>query len=148
MQLSSVANRMQETASSRGLASRYEALICLAAVIRSHPEEKDLFQTLAAELHNVVQFDGINQFDAVASWVQWSFVEPYQRAFEAPLLNPLPKEETLAWWVYRNQQPLVISFIDQETRFPQVVERLKKLGLRSLCALPLTPRPTRSQIIT
>ncbi len=42
------------------------------------------------------------------------------------------------WWVYQNQQPVVIPFIDRETSFPLVVERFSKLGLRSLCALPLS----------
>jgi formate hydrogenlyase transcriptional activator len=32
----------------------------------------------------------------------------------------------------------VIPFIDRETSFPLVVERLSKLGIRSLCALPLS----------
>jgi len=40
--------------------------------------------------------------------------------------------------VYQNQQPVVIPVIDRQTRFPLVVERFSKLGLRSLCALPLS----------
>jgi hypothetical protein len=38
-------------------AARYEALIRLAEIIRSHPNEEELFQTLATELREVVEFD-------------------------------------------------------------------------------------------
>ena len=134
---SSVTGR--ETALSRNyFASRYEALARIAELIRSHPEEKDLFQTLASELHQLVPFDAINQFDSAANWVHWRFLEPYDRALEALAVQGIPKEETVAWWVYENQRPVVIPFIDRETSFPLVVERFSKLGLRSLCALPLS----------
>jgi formate hydrogenlyase transcriptional activator len=121
-----------------GLASRYEALIRLAEVIRSHPEEKDLFQTFAGELHQVVPFDGISYFDAAANWAQWRFLEPYNKEFEPFLATPIPKEEMPAWWVYRNQEPVLVRLTDGETRFPRLAERLVKLGIRSLYALPLS----------
>ncbi len=124
--------------SSNGLASRYEALARIAELIRSNPEEKVLFQTCASELHQVVAFDGLSWFDPAANWVQWHFLEPYDSALEAPTLRGIPKEETVAWWVYQNQRPIVIPFIDRETSFPLVVERLSRLGLRSICALPLS----------
>jgi formate hydrogenlyase transcriptional activator len=131
-------NRSQPVAVGEGLALRYEALARIAEVIRSHPEEKDLFQTLVSELHQLVPFDGISQFDSAANRVHWHFVEPYNSAFESRALRSIPKEETVAWWVYQNQQPLAIPFIDRETRFPHVVELVSKLGLRSLFALPLS----------
>jgi formate hydrogenlyase transcriptional activator len=124
--------------SSNGLASRYEALARIAELIRSNSEEKVLFQTCASELHRVVAFDGLSWFDPAVNWVQWHFLEPYDSALEAPTLRGIPKEETVAWWVYQNQRPIVIPFIDQEASFPLVVERLSRLGLRSICALPLS----------
>lgn len=124
--------------SSEGLAPRYEALIRLAELIRSHPEEKDLFQSCANELHQVVSFDGINQFDSAANRVRWHFLEPYNKEFETIEGRSIPKEETAAWWVYQNQQPFVVESVDRETRFPQVLELVRKLGLRSLCILPLS----------
>jgi formate hydrogenlyase transcriptional activator len=133
------ASKVSEVARlSEELAARYEALIRLAQVIRSLPDENELFQTLASELHQVVPFDGISQFDAASNWVQWHFLEPYNTEVEAFRVRSLPREETLAWWVYRNQESVVIRFIDRETRFPQVVERLQKFGFRSVCALPLS----------
>ena len=131
-------NDSQPAAPSEGLASRYEALARIAELIRYHPDEKVLFQTCASELHQVVAFDGLSWLDPAANWVHWHFLEPYNSPIEALAVRNIPKEETVVWWVYQNQQPVVIPFIDRQTRFPLVVERFSKLGLRSLCALPLS----------
>jgi formate hydrogenlyase transcriptional activator len=133
-----VSNRSQPVTLSESLASRYEALARIAELIRSHPEEKVLFQTCASELHQVVAFDGLSWFDPAVHWVQWHFLEPYDSALEALAVRDIPKEETVAWWVYQNQRPVIIPLIDSETSFPLVAERLSRLGLRSLCALPLS----------
>jgi formate hydrogenlyase transcriptional activator len=138
MQIPAAANSPTAAISSEGLAPRYEVLIRIAQLIRSHPEEKDLFHTCASELHRVVPFDGISQLDSAANRVQWHFSEPYNKEFESRAVRAIPKEDSVAWWVYRNQQPVVIQSIDRETRFPQVAELLFKLGIRSLCALPLS----------
>jgi formate hydrogenlyase transcriptional activator len=60
-------NDSQPAARSEGLASRYEALARIADLIRSHSDESVLFQTLASELHQVVPFDCISQFDSAAN---------------------------------------------------------------------------------
>jgi formate hydrogenlyase transcriptional activator len=133
-----VSNYSRPVTLSESLASRYEALARIAELIRCHPEEKVLFQTCARELHQVVAFDGLSWFDPAANRVQWHLLGPYESALEAPAVRDLTKEESVAWWVYLNQRPVVIPFIDRETSFPLVVERLSKLGLRSLCALPLS----------
>ncbi len=86
----------------------------------------------------MVSFDGLSWLDPATNWIQWHFLEPYDSALEALAVRNIPKEETVAWWVYENQQPVVIPFIDRETSFPLVIERVSKLGFRSLCALPLS----------
>jgi formate hydrogenlyase transcriptional activator len=138
MRISSAANALEAVPLSEGLASRYEALIRLAEVIRSQRDQRDLFRTFANELHQVVPFDGICQFDAAANMVQWHFLEPYNNKFWALPVCAIPKEETVAWWVHRSQQPAVIRFTHRETRFPHVADKLRKLGLNSLCVLPLS----------
>src|SRR3984893_15202242 len=120
------------------LAPRFKALIRLAEAIRSHPDEKDLFGTLVNELREVVEFDVLCQFDGTANWVQWHFSEPYKGKLEARRLEGVPKEETAAWWVYQNQEPILVRVADQETRFSQMVDRLVKLGLNSSYVLPLS----------
>ena len=131
-------NDSQPDARDEGLASRYEAIARIAELIRFHSEENVLFETCASELHQVLAFDALSWLDPAANWVQWHFLEPYDSALEALAIRNIPKEETVVWWVYQNQQSVVIPSIDRETRFPLLVERFSKLGLRSLCAVPLS----------
>ncbi|HEX3683040.1 MAG TPA: sigma 54-interacting transcriptional regulator [Bryobacteraceae bacterium] len=122
------------------LAVRYEALIRLAEAVRSHPDEKDLFRTFANELHQVIPFHGLSQFDPEANYVHWHFEQGMEALREelAVLLRTIPKEESISRWVFHNQQPVVIRLDDQETRFRLVIDFLRKAGIRSLCALPLS----------
>jgi formate hydrogenlyase transcriptional activator len=73
MGISAAENALATIPLGEGLVSRYEALIRLAEAIRSHPDEKDLFQTCANELHQVIPFHGLSQVDPAANWVQWAF---------------------------------------------------------------------------
>jgi formate hydrogenlyase transcriptional activator len=139
METSLATDAQKAALSCEALASRYEALIRLAEVIRSKPEEEDLFETLASELHQVVPFDGISQLDPGANRVRWQFLEPYKEKLEAMrAVSVFPRDETVSWWVYRNQQPIMIRVGDGGTHFPRSVSRLAKIGLRSLYALPLS----------
>ena len=136
--MSPAAKALEPASLPNELAPRFKALIRLAEAIRSLPDEKDLFGTLVNELREVVEFDVLCQFDGTANWVQWYFVEPYKGKLEARRLEDVPKEETAAWWVYQNQEPVLVRVADQETRFSQMVDRLAKLGLNSACVLPLS----------
>jgi formate hydrogenlyase transcriptional activator len=139
METSLATDAQKAAISCEALASRYEALIRLAEVIRSKPEEEDLFETLVSELHQVVPFDGISQLDPGANRVRWQLLEPYKEKLEAMrAVSAFPRDETAAWWVYRNQQPIMIRVGDGGTRFPRVVNWLAKTGLRSLYVLPLS----------
>src|SRR4051794_11018800 len=141
MAMSAASNALVGTPLNEGLASRYEALIRLAETIRSHPDERDLFRTSANDLHQVIPFHGLSQFDPTANLVQWHFQEDDLEAWReelASVLRTIPREESISRWVYDNQQPLVIQLDDHETRFPLVIDLLRKIGVRSVCALPLS----------
>jgi formate hydrogenlyase transcriptional activator len=131
-----VAEVLEGGRSTQSLAPRYESLIRLAETIRSHRDQKGLFQLLADELRQVVPFDAMCQIDHTGNKVNWHFSEAYDSRISR--VSDIPKEETVAWWVYRTQQPLVIQVACEETRFRATIEVLDKLGLRSLCALPLS----------
>src|SRR5882724_12845973 len=130
------AETLEVERSTQSLAPRYESLIRVAEAIRSHRNQKDLFQLLAVELRQVVPFDAMAQVDHAGNKVNWHFSEVYNS--RRCRVSEIPKEETAAWWVYRTQQPLVIQLSNEETRFRTTVEALSKLGLYSLCALPLS----------
>ena len=118
---------------------RYEALIRVSQAIGAHRDPKDLFAAMAKELHRVVQFDGIvvAQHDEANNEILWNACEVAgQHGAVAPPC--ISADETITKWVYDRQEPLVIPNIDQETRFPRMIEFLKERGFQSICALPLT----------
>jgi formate hydrogenlyase transcriptional activator len=136
MTMLATAERMEAARSTRSLAPQYESLIRLAEAIRSHPNQKDLFQLLADELRQVVPFDAICQVDHAGNKINWHFSEVYDSKVSG--ISDIPKEETVGWWVDRTQQAVVLRVGHEETRFRTTIEALRKLGLRSLCAVPLS----------
>ena len=130
------AERLEVARSMQALAPRYESLIRLAEAIRSHRDQKDLFQLLADELRQVVPFDAMAQYDLAGNKVNWHFSEAYDSL--KCRVSDISKEESVHWWVHRSQQPVVLQAANKETRFHSTIEELNKVGLRSLCALPLS----------
>jgi formate hydrogenlyase transcriptional activator len=117
-------------------AARYESLIRLAEAIRTQNHPDQLFQVLVRELGNIVRFDAVAQYDEALNKVNWHLGE---------LCNPRPapsrhleKEETIAWWVQHHQQVLVIDSVEEEQRFPEMMQVMRGCGIRSLCALPMS----------
>ena len=136
-----MAESLEAARSTHSLASRYESLIRLAEAIRSHRDQKDLFQLLAGELRQVVPFDAMAQCDHAGNKVNWHFSEAYDSL--KCRVSDISKEESVHWWVHRNQQPVVLQSANKETRFLTTIEQLNKVGLRSLCALPLSTAHSR-----
>src|SRR2546425_6192346 len=116
---------------------RYEALFRVSQTLISIRSSEELFRLLARELRAVVNFYvmgvGISEEKAHEMHTT-SYGEPGV-PLQAPQFAP---EETFSWWVHQHQQPLIIPYLDAETRFPAVAEMLKNRGVRSVCALPLT----------
>jgi formate hydrogenlyase transcriptional activator len=121
---------------SQTLGPQFDSLIRLAEAIRRHPDQKDLFQLLADELREVVPFDAMCQVDHAGNKINWHFSEFCDSKTSG--ISEIPREETVGWWVDRTQQTLVLRVDDQETRFRTTIEGLRRLGLRSLCAVPLS----------
>ncbi len=126
-----------QAAPCRSLTERYEALFRLSQGLRSNCCSDELMNVLVRELREVVDFHfiGIGTFEAQARETCIKCFDQAGAPIEVPKLAP---EESLAWWVYQNQQPLVIPDVDEETRFPLVLRVLKERGIRSACTLPLT----------
>jgi formate hydrogenlyase transcriptional activator len=117
------------------ISARYRALLRLAQAIRGHRNPKDLFQLLTRELREVLPFDGIVQFDEVANKVHWNHCRDYPEHIKT---QPIPPEQTVAWWVFHNQQAVTIRDAAHETRFPANMAMFEQFGIRSACAVPLT----------
>ncbi|HTU47620.1 MAG TPA: sigma 54-interacting transcriptional regulator [Bryobacteraceae bacterium] len=115
---------------------RYESLIRLADSIRAQRDPNGLFGILVHELSSVVPFDAVAQFDESANKLHWFFREGLKHPTVSP--SDVPKEQSVAWWVYERQRALIIPDVRQESRFALLSQCLLESGLNSLCAVPLS----------
>ncbi len=115
---------------------RYESLIRIAASIRSQKEPRDLFELLVEELGQVIRFDAIAQYDETSNKLHWHMCAGCTKPKSLPAV--IDKEETLPAWVYRNQETVVLSNLDRETRFRGSTSLMLQAGLQSVCAFPLS----------
>ena len=117
-------------------AGRYEALARLAGFLASRAP-KDLACDLASELRRVLDFDFLDAliYKDGSSEVLWQVTATGQSPAQ-----DIVSEETATWWVYQNQQPLIIADWNDDDRFPSVRNALRAHGseVRSFCRLPLT----------
>jgi hypothetical protein len=122
MEMRVVAEVLEGARSTRSHAPRYEPLIRLAEAIRSHRNQKDVFQLLPDELRQVVPFEAMAQYDHTGNRVNWHFSEAYaaDRSARISRVSDIPMEETVAWWVDRTQQPI------PRNRTMKVGKRLEK----------------------
>src|SRR5215470_10192011 len=120
-------------------AARYEALLRASQAISAQRDPKTVFQVLARELRLVIPFDAlaIVLYDEATHQICWHGLEIIHQPGAVPAADLAP-EEMITWWVYQQQQPVVIPAVATETRFPRMMARLQQYGIQSACALPLT----------
>jgi formate hydrogenlyase transcriptional activator len=120
-------------------AARYQALIRVSAAVAAQRDAEGLFPLLASELRQVVSFDfiGISQYDEATNKTQWR-LNLSGGGSDPGITDEATPEQTLTQWVYEHQVPLVIPFLERESRFPCTRTLVEQHGIRSLCALPLT----------
>lgn len=119
--------------------ARFETLVRVSQLIGAHRDPKDLFNVLADELHGVVQFDhvGVSVLDRDSTIWHDYFLDMESRS-ALVLEDGGVREETLAWWVYEHQQPLLTSTDEVNPRNEWLHAKLKRRQIRSICTLPLT----------
>src|SRR3984893_16826299 len=143
--------RMEEATEGPRLsaAARFESLVGVSKAIGTHRDPKDLFSALMRELHRVVRFDYIGVYirDEKSNTFQRYAVDAETEAAIPP--DPeLAMEESDAWWVYQNQEPLITSLEARDARFSKFQEILKKYGIRCVCTLPLTTAHSKVGTLT
>ncbi len=118
---------------------RYRALLQVSESIASHRDLPDLLRSLAELLHRLVSFD----------FICLTFPDPARGVVKVQILEGLlttrirpgveiPMAENVRQLVWENQEPLVISNLEDDSRFPIAGDLLKQDGVKSLCLLPLT----------
>ncbi len=132
-------NLSEQPGSEQSLLARYEALFRVSRAINVYRDPRGLFRILADELRHVVDFDfvGLFLYDEVANKVQNAALDTMEGpGFGSP--SDFPAEETITWWVYYHQEPVLIASLDKEQQFPKMMELYKRSGVQSACILPLT----------
>src|SRR5260370_565659 len=130
-------------------AARYESLVGVSNAIGTHRDPKELLSALVRALHRVVEFHyvAVSIRDEKANAFHQHCVDVETEAVIPP--DPeLAMEESDAWWVYQNQEPLVTSLEAPDARFSKFQEILKKYGVRSVCTLPLTTAHSKVGTLT
>src|SRR5260370_29462636 len=121
-------------------ATRFESLVCVSNAIGMYRDPQELFGALLRELHRVVRFDciGVSIRDEKSNTFHRHSLDAETEASIPP--DPeLAIEESDAWWVYQNQEPLVTSLEAIDARRSNFQPTLKKYQYPSVCPLPLTP---------
>jgi formate hydrogenlyase transcriptional activator len=121
-----------------------EALLEVAESISQHRDLAALFHDLAERLHCVVDFDFLTLVlhDAVRNVMRLHILEtrlptPVKTGSETPM------DGHPSGWVWQTQQPFVVSDTEEDRRFPDFLQRLKEVGVRSLAMVPLTTAQRR-----
>jgi formate hydrogenlyase transcriptional activator len=131
------------------VATRYESLVGVSNAVGTHRDPQLLFGALVKELHRVVRFDYVcvSIRDEKSNTFHRHVVDAETEAAIPP--DPdLAMEESDAWWVYQNQEPLVTSLETRDARFSKLQEILKKYGVHCLCTLPLTTAHSKVGTLT
>src|SRR3981081_116172 len=131
------------------VATRYESLVGVSNAIGTHRDPQDLFSALVRELHRVVRFDyiGVSIRDEKSNTFHRHFVDA-KTEVAIPPGPELSMEESDAWWVYQNQEPLVTSLETHDARFSKLQEILKTYGVPCVCTLPLTTAHSKVGTLT
>ena len=93
---------------------------------------------LASQLQRVVTFDflGLVRYEPEQGLTRPWVLETASMMFTTRL--ELPIEEHPAGWVIKNQRPLIVADTSAETRWPQIMTRIRHEAIASFCLLPLT----------
>jgi formate hydrogenlyase transcriptional activator len=116
----------------------YRALLAVSEAIVSHRDLSALFHELAGRLHHVVRFDylALLLHEAASNTLRLHVLEASKPA--PPPVSRYPVGGNPSGRVWQTQQPLIISNVAEQRRWPGYPERAQPFGIQSSCQLPLT----------
>jgi formate hydrogenlyase transcriptional activator len=121
-----------------------EALLEVSEAIAHQRDLPALFHDLAARLHSVIEFDylALVLHDPARNVMRLHILET-QLPGAKPVGSETSIEDNPSGWVWKTQQPFVVSDVLEETRFPEFLKKLREHNVRSLANLPLTTAQRR-----
>jgi formate hydrogenlyase transcriptional activator len=127
------------------LAEQYQALLEVSEAIAVHHDLPSLFHDLVQRLHHVVNFEYMRLLlhDPERDVMRLHTLEMPDQSCDVLGCQELPVAESPGGWVWQHQQPLLVSDVEKETRFPRVTEVMRQQGVKSYCVVPLTTAQRR-----
>jgi formate hydrogenlyase transcriptional activator len=121
------------------LAERYQALLEVAQAISAQRDLHLLFRDLAHRLPRVIQvnFVDLSLHDPIKRMMR---LHTIQANVPADLVggHEVAIEDCPAGFVWESQQPLLVSNLSAERRWPWVIGAMMEDGTKSFCFVPLT----------
>jgi formate hydrogenlyase transcriptional activator len=116
----------------------YEAVVALSRSIAGRTDLDALVSGVATSLRRIVRFDhvGLVLHDPNGDVMQGYILNEPRNPVITRLR--LPVDQDPSGWVWLNQQPLVISDFESETRWPGGARVARELGISTLVLVPLT----------
>jgi formate hydrogenlyase transcriptional activator len=117
----------------------YAALFDLSQSIAGHSDLETLCNSLAGSLHRVVAFDylGLVLHDPVHNQLRLHATSAKRPYKDKEIVAPAEGDDIGAW-VWREQKPLVLSPLEDEARWPDVVQETLGDGIHALTLVPLS----------
>src|SRR6266540_1045505 len=127
------------------LAEQYQALLEVSEAIAVHRDLPSLFHDVVQRLHHVVNFEYMRLLlhDPERDVMRLHTLEMPNQSCDVLCCQELPVAESPGGWVWQHQQPLLVSDVEKETRFPRVTEVMRQQGVKSYCVVPLTTAQRR-----
>jgi formate hydrogenlyase transcriptional activator len=123
---------------------RYRALLRVAEAIASHSDLTAFVEDLARLLPSVVpvNFVGLSLYDPQRQIMR---LHVLQANVPADIVggHENPPTETPSGFVWSSQQPLLLSNLVEESRWPRVIGLMREDGVQSCCFVPLTSAARR-----
>src|SRR5260370_31110960 len=116
-----------------------EALLEVSEAIAQQRDLPALFHDLAVRLHSMIDFDFLTLVlhDATKNVMRLHVLET-EIPVEKRTGTEVAIEDSPSGRVWQNQQPYVIPDLEEETRFPEFIQRLRGYNVRSMAIIPLT----------
>ena len=116
---------------------RYEALLDMADILVRHGTLRELIYETAERLRQMSGFQFLN-FSVYDPDRNVMRLHLWEGAKEPPLPTEVPVAEAASGWVMEHQEVLYLRDVNQETRFPKILEPLRANAFRTYVVLPLT----------
>src|ERR1700733_4755083 len=118
----------------------HQSLLDVSQAILQHRDLAGLFRDLAVRLRAIIPVDFLNLvlYDAASNSMRLHILESTTDLEPDVPEMEFPPDESPSGWVYVHQEPLVIPDINRETRWPKIMDVLKRNRVSSSSWLPLT----------